>query len=100
MALAVIGAIRDAGLLVPQDVSVIGFDDIQLAAVVRPGLTTVAQPLYEIGTRAADLLIGCITAPVDESAMGSPQPPEMMPHRLVIRETTGPPPPNATPLPT
>jgi len=54
--IAAIGAIRalkDAGLSVPGDVSVVGFDDIQSAAYTTPSLTTVRQPLFEMGKRDA-----------------------------------------------
>jgi DNA-binding LacI/PurR family transcriptional regulator len=62
-ALGAIRAIRDAGLRVPEDVSVIGFDDIPSAAYQHPGLTTVRQPLYEMGQRAADTLVARLESP-------------------------------------
>lgn len=58
-----IGALRELqrnNLKVPQDVSVIGFDDIPLASLVSPPLTTIAQPIYEIGAQAMNLLIRSI----------------------------------------
>ena len=58
--IAAIGAIRalkDAGLRVPGDVSVVGFDDIQSAAYSTPSLTTVRQPLFEMGQRGAQILL-------------------------------------------
>ena len=58
--IAAIGAIRalkDAGLSVPGDVSVVGFDDIQSAAYSTPSLTTVRQPLLEMGQRGAQVLL-------------------------------------------
>lgn len=58
--IAAIGAIRalkDAGLSVPADVSVVGFDDIQSAAYATPSLTTVRQPLAEMGKRGAQVLL-------------------------------------------
>src|SRR5208337_3421979 len=58
--IAAIGAIRalkDAGLSVPGDVSVVGFDDIQSAAYTTPSLTTVSQPLSEMGKRGAQVLL-------------------------------------------
>lgn len=58
--IAAIGAIRalkDVGLSVPGDVSVVGFDDIQSAAYAMPALTTVRQPLAEMGKRGAQLLL-------------------------------------------
>ncbi len=50
-------AFLDAGLRVPEDVSVVGFDDIQSAAYHNPTLTTVRQPLREMGEIAARLLL-------------------------------------------
>lgn len=59
-AIGAIGAIRDAGLRVPDDVSIIGFDDIPAAAFASPALTTVRQPLVRMGQIAASTLIGQI----------------------------------------
>ena len=59
-AIGAIGALHDAGLHVPRDVSVVGFDDIPAAATVRPGLTTVRQPLYDMGSTAAVHLLRLI----------------------------------------
>jgi LacI family transcriptional regulator len=56
-AIGAIGALRAAGRRVPEDVSVIGFDDIDAAAFHNPALTTVRQPLKEMGHRAADILL-------------------------------------------
>ncbi|MGB9679586.1 MAG: LacI family DNA-binding transcriptional regulator [Minisyncoccia bacterium] len=57
MAMGAINAIFDSGLSCPEDVSVIGFDNIDLSEATRPALTTVSQPMYEIGAFAARLLI-------------------------------------------
>lgn len=57
MALGAIRAIQVRGLRVPEDISVVGFDDIPVAAYVRPALTTMRQPLYDLGNRAARLLL-------------------------------------------
>jgi DNA-binding LacI/PurR family transcriptional regulator len=62
-AIGAIRALREAGRNVPQDVSVIGFDDIQSAAFQNPGLTTVRQPLREMGMLAAETLLRRIAAP-------------------------------------
>lgn len=59
-ALGAISALHEAGLHVPRDVSVVGFDDIPAAATVRPGLTTVRQPLYDMGSTAAVHLLRLI----------------------------------------
>ncbi|RBW69691.1 LacI family DNA-binding transcriptional regulator [Bacillus taeanensis] len=58
MAFGAINAIEQKGLTVPDDLSVIGFDDIQFASIFKPALTTISQPAFEIGTRAMKLLIG------------------------------------------
>jgi DNA-binding LacI/PurR family transcriptional regulator len=57
-AIGAIHALQDAGLRVPADVSVIGFDDIKAAAFISPSLTTVRQPLREMGWIAAEHLLG------------------------------------------
>ena len=61
-AIGAIRALREAGRHVPRDVSVVGFDDIQSAAYQNPGLTTVRQPLREMGTIAAETLLRRINA--------------------------------------
>jgi LacI family transcriptional regulator len=57
MAIGVVRAARQFGLTVPDDLSVVGFDDIPLAEVISPALTTVAQPLADMSRIASDLLI-------------------------------------------
>jgi LacI family transcriptional regulator len=78
-AFGVLTAAREAGLGVPDDLSVVGFDDVPMAEHVHPPLTTVHQPLYEIGRSAADMLINWVE--------GAPPEPRriVLPTRLVIR---------------
>ena len=57
MAFGALAAAHEAGAAVPGELSVVGYDDIQLAAFSTPPLTTVAQPKHEIGTLAAELLL-------------------------------------------
>lgn len=57
MAVGAINAIIDYGLRVPEDISVVGFDDSNVASIVRPQLTTVHQPIKEIGNLSVDLLL-------------------------------------------
>ena len=59
-AIGAITALREAGLQVPRDVSVVGFDDVLFAATCHPPLTTVRQPLREMGQMAAATLLGLI----------------------------------------
>jgi LacI family transcriptional regulator len=62
-AIGAVRALREAGLRVPQDVSVVGFDDVQSAAFQNPALTTVRQPLRTMGMLAAESLVRQITTP-------------------------------------
>jgi DNA-binding LacI/PurR family transcriptional regulator len=57
MALGAIETVRAAGLRVPDDLAVAGFDDIEAAALIHPSLTTVGHPAGELGARAVDLLL-------------------------------------------
>ena len=59
-AIGAISALREAGLQVPRDVSIVGFDDVIFAATSHPPLTTVRQPLREMGQMAATTLLGLI----------------------------------------
>ncbi len=62
MAFGALTAAREAGIDVPQQLSIVGFDDIDLAAFSAPPLTTVAQPKQQIGTVAADLLLDRVSS--------------------------------------
>jgi DNA-binding LacI/PurR family transcriptional regulator len=57
IALGVLIAIREAGLRCPEDVSVIGFDDLDLAETTNPALSSVSQSGYQLGTTAARILL-------------------------------------------
>ncbi|MFT3849771.1 MAG: LacI family DNA-binding transcriptional regulator [Propionivibrio sp.] len=67
MAFGALAAAREAGIAVPQQLSIVGFDDIELAAFSAPPLTTVAQPKLKIGTLAAELLLERVSAGRSES---------------------------------
>lgn len=89
MAAGVLAAARDAGLDVPRDLSVIGFDDLPFAADLTPALTTVRLPLRAMGERAMELLL---TDPdADSAAQPATQPRTIeVPTELVVRSSTGP----------
>jgi LacI family transcriptional regulator len=82
-AYAVMNAAADCGLRVPEDVSIIGFDDIESAAQIHPPLTTIRQPFVEMGKQAAQLLLAAI-ATNDERADTQPDTAEP-----VVRERAG-----------
>jgi len=84
-AMGAIRAIKDAGLAVPGDISVVGFDDTTSAAFSIPSLTTVHQPLFEMGKRAAQILLERIAS--RDKAFSSEV---VMSPELVVRESTGP----------
>jgi DNA-binding LacI/PurR family transcriptional regulator len=57
MAFGSIRALMEAGRRIPDDVSVIGFDNVELSSIVNPALTTIHQPKYEIGQAAVEILL-------------------------------------------
>jgi LacI family transcriptional regulator len=82
-AIGALKAFREKGLRVPEDVSVVGFDDIQSAAFQNPGLTTVRQPLHEMGEIAARTLLARMKGE-------PPLPIITVRPLLIVRESTGP----------
>lgn len=85
MATGAVAAFQRQGLRLPEDVSVVGFDDIPRASAMFPALTTVAQPIAEMGVLGVQLLLNRIARP------DAPFERIQLPTRLVIRESTGPP---------
>jgi LacI family transcriptional regulator len=81
MAVGVLDGLRAAGRTVPDDVAVIGFDDISIAAHTRPALTTVRQPSREMGEAAATMLLDNL------NGTELPADPHVVPTSLVIRES-------------
>jgi LacI family transcriptional regulator len=69
MAIGAMNAVMDRGLQVPEDISVVGFDNIWMAQAVRPPLTTVAQPMYDIGAWAVSLLTQALGASACDAAV-------------------------------
>ncbi|WP_394186037.1 LacI family DNA-binding transcriptional regulator [Metabacillus halosaccharovorans] len=60
MAMGAIKAVKDSHLSIPEDVAVVGFDNIKMSSVIEPNLTTINQPKYEIGKKAMELLLKLI----------------------------------------
>ncbi|KYP81503.1 LacI family DNA-binding transcriptional regulator [Ferroacidibacillus organovorans] len=84
MAVGAARCLYDRGIRVPEDVSVVGFDNIRLASLVTPTLTTVAQPFEEIGSEAVVTLLDMIHQNITEQQKGT----RYLPHRIVTREST------------
>lgn len=84
MAIGAIRAVHDCGMRVPQDVSVIGFDNISMSSYTTPKLSTVSQPIEDVGHAAVECLLARIEAP------DRPTQREVLPVALVERETCGP----------
>jgi len=92
-AIGALRALRAAGLRVPADVSVVGFDDVDLAAYADPPLTTVAQDIASLGRRAAERLFELVDGDARPASAGAG--PTVLPVRLVLRGSTAPPPATA-----
>ena len=84
MAIGTIGALHEAGLRVPDDVAVVGFDDIPIARFLTPPLTTVRVPIADLGARATERLIDALKGGVPLAAHC-----EVLPTSLVLRATCG-----------
>ncbi|MDX8539771.1 substrate-binding domain-containing protein [Mesorhizobium abyssinicae] len=84
MAMGAVTALRSRGLRVPDDMSMIGFDDIPYAVTTWPPLTTIAQPVEKIGTRAVSLLLERVAEPAAHSRR------EILMPVLVERESCAP----------
>jgi len=88
MAIAAMVAVAEAGLRVPEDIAVAGFDDAPFAATVKPSLTTVRQDAIGMGTAAAEAILRMLEHP-DE-----PPPTLVLPTELIVRESSEPPAPH------
>jgi LacI family transcriptional regulator len=83
IAMGALKAALTAGVTVPRDLSIVGCDDIEMASVVTPELTTVAVPARELGARAARLLLRQL-----DGEQIAAKPTRLLPVRLVKRGTT------------
>lgn len=81
-ALGVLLSLREAGIRVPEDVAVAGFDDQLFSSTLLPPLTTVRAPIHEVGLRAAEMLIALIKGVEDFSHI-------VLPTELVVRQSCG-----------
>lgn len=93
LAIGALRGVRAAGKRVPRDVSVIGFDDISVAAWTSPALTTVAQQKTEMGVMAVEYIVEALKPGTRHEVQHL-----HLPMSLVIRESTGPPPGDRKPL--
>jgi DNA-binding LacI/PurR family transcriptional regulator len=85
IAVGAMHAARERGLRLPEDLSIVGYDDVTFATIVAPALTTVRQPLAEMGRTAVNLLVRML-----DGRQGGTQQIEL-PTRLVVRQSTAPP---------
>jgi LacI family transcriptional regulator len=86
MAAGALRELAESGIRVPEEISVVGFDDAPLAEMVSPALTTVRQPLQEMAQKAVSLLLARIAGEDGEVQR------HVLPTELVVRESTAPPP--------
>lgn len=82
LAIGALYTARQAGIACPEELSIVGFDDVKYARFTQPALTTIRQPMQEIGRRAVELLIDIIEGRIDTLVNVT------LPHELVIRDTT------------
>lgn len=85
MAIGALSAFRDAGLRIPRDVAVVGFDDIPMARYVDPALTSVRVDIAELGRRATERLFEAVRHPAQDRVLHR----ELLPTTLVVRRSCG-----------
>lgn len=86
MAIGALNAFMDAGLAIPRDISLAGFDDIPMARYLNPSLTSVRVPIQELGYRATNRVVQRLGAAADEASWD-----EVLPTELVVRASCAPP---------
>ncbi|MFW6238424.1 MAG: LacI family DNA-binding transcriptional regulator [Halanaerobiales bacterium] len=82
MAVGAVMAARDAGLKIPEDMAVVGFDNSEISAIYDPSLTTISQPRYDLGRLTVDLLIEIINGD------GLEKKEYQLEHELIVRESS------------
>jgi LacI family transcriptional regulator len=100
MAFGILDKARMYGVRVPQDIAILGFDDMPMAQYAQPGLTTIRQPLREIGQRACELLLSLVDPKnhpfqhtnetfSETEEGGSKNIRVLLPTKLIVRESCG-----------
>jgi LacI family transcriptional regulator len=84
IAIGALRALRDAGLQVPEDLALVGFDDLPEDLVVDPFLTVAAQPAYEMGRRATELLLARLSGEAPEAYQEI-----VLPTEIIVRQSSG-----------
>lgn len=87
IAIGALRALRDAGLSVPKDISIVSFDDLPDSLSAKPFITNVAQPTYDMGFRATQILISRMTGEKPAKYQRV-----ILPTQLIVRQSSGPPP--------
>ncbi len=86
MAIGALKALRQAGRQVPQDLALVGFDDLPIVSAIEPALTTVRQPIERMGSMAVEVLLGVLEGSSEEEA---PAQRIVLPTELVVRASCG-----------
>jgi DNA-binding LacI/PurR family transcriptional regulator len=87
MAVGTLSAAADAGVVVPRDLSVVGFDNIKIAAYLRPALTTVCQPIEIIASQAVDMLVKMVKGDTTSDPLAQ----VLIEPELIVRDSCAPP---------
>ena len=84
IAIGALKAVRDVGLRVPEDIALVGFDDLPAALVISPFFTVAAQPAYEMGRKATQLLLARLAGEVPDSCQNI-----VLPIEMLVRQSSG-----------
>ncbi len=82
LAVGLVEAIKTGGYLIPQDIAVVGFEDTIVTSIINPSLTTVAQPMYQLGVKSAQKLLSLISEQEVKEQI------EILETELIIRDST------------
>ena len=84
MALGAIKSTLEKGIRIPEELSILGFDDIDMSNLCTPALTTIHQPKYEIGVESMNMLLACMNGETPKNGMKT-----ILETRLVFRDSVG-----------